>query len=146
MRSIGKSKDLRRFVIYSIYAWGIPLLFTLMLYLIEFHSDFPDEWKPQFGKRKSWFDGKLIVDWLSVCIQISTGIFLMKSFFFPADNSRSAYLTFFVLPIGCHIASNAVLFILTAIYCSKVKGNINKMEREADKDKIQKRFSKEKTK
>lgn len=43
-------------------------------------------------------------------------------------------MIFFLLPIGLHIFTNAILFVLTAIHCSKIKSEISRMQCSKDDD------------
>merc|ERR1740128_1413470 len=46
-----------RFVVYSIYAWGVPTLIVLIGQILDNSPDLPDYIvKPNFGKPRCWFE------------------------------------------------------------------------------------------
>lgn len=57
-------------------------------------------------------------------------------------------MLYFLLPMGLHVITNSVLFTLTAMHCSKVKGEIHRMQKinESDLGRIKKRFIADKAK
>lgn len=63
-------------------------------------------------------------------------------------NKWPVRIIYFLVPIGLHIATNTVLFTLTAMHCSKVKGEIHKMQKQNEQDvgRIKKRFIADKAK
>lgn len=46
-----------RFNISLAYAWGLPLLLTLIQYIIKNRPELPDQWKTPFGIDETWFNG-----------------------------------------------------------------------------------------
>lgn len=38
------------------------------------------------------------------------------------------HLIFFLLPVGIQISINIVLFVITAVYCNRVKAEIRRMQ------------------
>lgn len=55
-------------------------------------------------------------------------------FFSPSDEDRLSHILFFLFPIGLHIFINAILFVLTAIHCNKIKNEIHRMQCSKDND------------
>lgn len=51
-----------------------------------------------------------------------------------SDEDWRGHFIFFLFPIGLHILTNAILFILTAIHCNKIKAEINQMQCSKDND------------
>lgn len=54
-----KGKDLKRFVYYSIYAWGFPCLLTIFTFMMDSYNIIDKKYKPNIGKTSCWF-GKFI--------------------------------------------------------------------------------------
>lgn len=63
-------------------------------------------------------------------------------------NQWPARIVYFLVPIALHIITNSVLFTLTALHCSKIKGEIHRMKKinESDIGRIKKRFIADKAK
>ncbi|CAH0585607.1 unnamed protein product [Chrysodeixis includens] len=58
--SMNKRREKKRFLLYGLYAWGMPLVLTSLTAAMQF-SDLPDHIiKPGLGNRRCWF-----ADWLS---------------------------------------------------------------------------------
>lgn len=56
--STNKRRDNRRFLLYGLYAWGVPLILTGLTAAMQF-SDLPNHIiKPGFGSKRCWFFGK----------------------------------------------------------------------------------------
>lgn len=49
-------------------------------------------------------------------------------FFHLLGENWRGHFIFFLFPMGLHILTNAILFILTAIHCNKIKSEINRMQ------------------
>jgi hypothetical protein len=47
---------------------------------------------------------------------------------------------FFLLPVGIQITVNVVLFIITAIYCNRVKSEIHRMQMMDNREQKRKRY------
>ncbi|GFS83563.1 g-protein coupled receptor Mth2 [Nephila pilipes] len=48
-------KQIRRFIVYSLFAWGTPMFLACILALAEFTDLFPLQYRPAFGKVRCWF-------------------------------------------------------------------------------------------
>lgn len=72
--------------------------------------------------------------------------FILLLISYAERKSNVAFFTYFVLPINCHIFANSVLFILTAVYCSKVKAAIDNIKTDTEKENIKKSFFKKRSK
>ncbi|CAL1291307.1 unnamed protein product [Larinioides sclopetarius] len=52
---VSSGKQLQRFVIYSLFSWGMPLSLTGILALAEFTDSFPVIYRPGFASPNCWF-------------------------------------------------------------------------------------------
>ncbi|XP_078049774.1 G-protein coupled receptor Mth [Augochlora pura] len=93
----------KRFLLYSIYAWGFALFITLFCVAGDKLSFLPDNVKPNFGQLRCWF-----------------------------SNNMFGELIFFRLPVAIQLTSNVVFFILTSEHCSKVKAEISRVTDPSD--------------
>lgn len=52
-----RNKDNRRFIYYSIYAWGTPLIWTTITILIDQNKWLPNKWSPTMAVygNQCWF-------------------------------------------------------------------------------------------
>ncbi|KAG5676842.1 hypothetical protein PVAND_006649 [Polypedilum vanderplanki] len=98
--SIRRTKEMKKFVYYSAYAWGVPFIMTIFTYMIDFYKVLPAKLQPNIGKSKCWFE----------------------------EQSSPGHMIFFLFPIGIQISMNFILFILTAIHCNRIKAEIHRMQ------------------
>ncbi|XP_041979059.1 G-protein coupled receptor Mth2-like [Aricia agestis] len=71
--SSNRKKDIRHFLYYGIYAWGVPLILTTITAVMQFHEDIPDYIiTPGFGHRRCWF-----IDWVSEMLYFFGPVFLL---------------------------------------------------------------------
>ncbi|GLH02122.1 G-protein coupled receptor Mth2 [Gryllus bimaculatus] len=92
MRGSVKEREHKKFIIYSLYCWGSPLIMLIICMVMDLHPDIPDSYiKPGFGELKCWFKSNL-------------GNFI-----------------YFSGPIAILIICNIILFILTAVKIQQVK-------------------------
>lgn len=96
---MSKDKENRRFLFYSLYAWGVPLVLSLIIFVVDFFQLFDKLYLPNFGESTCWFSQNTI-----------------------------GHIIYFMVPVGALVVSNFVLFILTAKQCNKVKKEIFKMQ------------------
>ncbi|XP_054276577.1 G-protein coupled receptor Mth2-like [Macrosteles quadrilineatus] len=76
----------KKFLYYSLYAWGVPMFIVGVSIAMDMIPGVPDTWiKPQFGKKKCWF----------------------------ADDR--GLLLYFYLPIAAVVVTNVVTFVSAAI-------------------------------
>lgn len=55
-RGSRRAVERRRFIMYSLYAWGAPLMLTAFCALMQFLPDIPKHHVlPHFGEKKCWF-------------------------------------------------------------------------------------------
>ncbi|CAL7944198.1 unnamed protein product [Xylocopa violacea] len=81
-----KQRERKKFVIYSIYAWGCASLLTTVCIAMQFFPDIPEYFiKPEFGSQSCWFD---------------------------TDKAKAIY---FYGPMGVTVFCNICLFISTAL-------------------------------
>ncbi|XP_020714444.1 G-protein coupled receptor Mth2 isoform X2 [Ceratitis capitata] len=92
-RGINRFQEKKRFLIYSLYAWGIPVPFLVFTWYAQEVADIPDYFKPGIGGGEyCWLD--------------------MRTW--------SAMIYFFG-PIVLIIMANSVMFVLTAMKIHKVQ-------------------------
>lgn len=53
-----KQKEAKKFIKYSVYAWGCPLLISITTYTMDEIFSSSNFIRPQFGYNKCWFDSK----------------------------------------------------------------------------------------
>ncbi|XP_063973107.1 G-protein coupled receptor Mth2-like isoform X3 [Diachasmimorpha longicaudata] len=81
-----KQRERKKFIIYSLYAWGSASLITGVCLIMDFVPSIPDSFiKPRFGETRCWF---------------------------PDEISKAVY---FYGPMGVTVVCNIVLFISTAL-------------------------------
>lgn len=49
----------RKFMYYSLYGWGVPLIWILFTLFAEIHKPFPDDWNPVVAVNACFLDGRL---------------------------------------------------------------------------------------
>ncbi|XP_055301320.1 G-protein coupled receptor Mth2 isoform X2 [Sitodiplosis mosellana] len=91
----------RKFFYYSAYAWLFPLVWILFTLYAEQKRPLPDKWNPNIGE--------------NTC-------------FFTDDVNWRTHFLFFLMPAGVHVIANCILFVITAINCSRVKSDIHRMQ------------------
>ncbi|GFS84084.1 g-protein coupled receptor Mth2 [Nephila pilipes] len=77
---VASGKQLKRFIVYSLFTWVTPLLFVSILVLAELTDFFPLQYRPAFAKPRCWF------------------------------KRRRALMVFFAAPLFLIMFSNLVLF------------------------------------
>ncbi|XP_066155954.1 G-protein coupled receptor Mth2-like [Euwallacea fornicatus] len=100
-RTIGsaqKKKDLKKFFLYFIYGWGLPLFHSLLILIFDTVKVLPESIQPHVG--------------------------IFKCFLENRNYSRTI---FFLIPQLTFQMINIGLFIKTIVYCIKVKNEIRKM-------------------
>lgn len=56
--TLGKKQEKIRLRVYKIYAWGFPLLITIIAAIMDNLPDSQNLLRPRFGEKKCWFVGK----------------------------------------------------------------------------------------
>ncbi len=121
-RGMRKTKELRRFLLYSLYAWGVPTILTAITFSVDYWHIVPDIWSPKFIlENNCWFTRKSI-------IYSHERIKFDMTISFTLGANWQGHFIFFLLPIGLHAFTNVVLFVLTAIHCNKIKSEITRMQ------------------
>lgn len=69
MRAHGS--DRKRFFFYSLYASGVPIIFTLIVYVIDSTEFVPLRFRPQIGEKRCWIIESKTVEAIYVYIPIS---------------------------------------------------------------------------
>ncbi|XP_050550540.1 probable G-protein coupled receptor Mth-like 4 isoform X1 [Spodoptera frugiperda] len=110
------SSEVRRFLWYSLYAWGITILFTVVMFILDKYpvSDYLDA---NMGKGYCWFGSS------------------------PNSQQDWPHYIFFVIPMGLEISINFVLWVLTARYCAKVKSDMQRFQVGSVDNSVKKRFT-----
>lgn len=93
-----KRRELRRFLLYSAYAWINPTIIVVLAGIADHVDILPANLRPGIGAESCWFKN------------VSNGLFL-----------------FFTAPIGILLTVNLIFFILTARHCAKVKSDLDKV-------------------
>ncbi|XP_046680952.1 G-protein coupled receptor Mth2-like isoform X4 [Homalodisca vitripennis] len=85
LRGSVKEREHKKFILYSLYAWGCPLVIFVITLVIELVPSIPKSFiKPQFGVDKCWF------------------------------KTSEALVLYFYLPIGVLVLLNIAMFVTTA--------------------------------
>ncbi|CAD7086434.1 unnamed protein product [Hermetia illucens] len=112
-RGLDSFRDSHRFLLYSVYAWGVPSIFTTITLCIDYFKLVSDYFHPNIGEGRCWF----------------------------SQTSSPPHLLFFLTPIGILILTNSVLFVLTLRHCNRVKREIFRMQSSSsEKKSLKKRF------
>ncbi|XP_039302754.1 G-protein coupled receptor Mth2 isoform X1 [Solenopsis invicta] len=78
-------QEKKKFIMYSIYAWGIPLIINIICAIMDYVDGIPKNWKPQICTKKFWFGENL------------------------------AKTIYFYIPMSATIISNICFFIATIV-------------------------------
>ncbi|XP_053959112.1 uncharacterized protein LOC128863790 isoform X2 [Anastrepha ludens] len=109
-----QTNETGRFLLYSLYGWGLPTLMTVITVSLAKSDLLSENLRPNFKQGRCWF---------------TYGTF------------ASANLLFFSGPIGVLSLINFVLFLLTLRYCNRVKREIFRMQSSnAEKPVLRRRF------
>ncbi|XP_068085479.1 probable G-protein coupled receptor Mth-like 1 isoform X2 [Anabrus simplex] len=104
LRGSVKEREHKKFIIYSLYSWGCPLIMLAVAMVMDLHPDISDDYiKPKFGDQKCWF-----------------------------DQNKSA-LYYFVGPIAFLLVCNIALFLFTAIRIRQLKNETKILQRKDSK-------------
>ncbi|KAG5889457.1 hypothetical protein JTB14_016437 [Gonioctena quinquepunctata] len=108
-----RTKELKRFILYSLHGWGSPLAITILLSLFHY------------------------VDVLPLTLEIKMGVTKCTM---EKGNGNYAEILFRTVPLTIIQVLNLVLFFKTVAYCLKVKADIKKMNQTALNIKKKKKF------
>ncbi|KAF7275369.1 hypothetical protein GWI33_011820 [Rhynchophorus ferrugineus] len=100
-----RRKDLKKYLLYCLYGWGLPLVYLLLIILVERLEILPNTIHPYIG--------------IHYCI---------------IENRNYGRLLFSHVPQLIFQISNTILFIKTIIYCIRVKNEINKMNHSSNRN------------
>lgn len=109
-RGFAKKNEVKKFLLYCVYAHGLPLVITAVALFVDLYEDIPLVYKPKIGYTSCWFD-------------LSKGP--------PLE-----YTIFFITPVGALIGCNVVLFALTLRNCLKIRREIQRMQQVDSKKKL----------
>ncbi|XP_041978751.1 probable G-protein coupled receptor Mth-like 3, partial [Aricia agestis] len=109
------SSERKRFLWYSLYAWGVTVLLTTTMYLLD---RYPVSYvlDANIGHGACWF-GTLQ----------------------NTDTDWPHYI-FFVVPLGLVTCTNFVLWLLTARHCAQVKSEVHRLQAGSVGDRAKRRF------
>ncbi|XP_065360937.1 G-protein coupled receptor Mth2-like isoform X2 [Calliphora vicina] len=92
-RGINRFQEKKRFAMYSVYSWGIPIIFLIGTWFIQERVDIPYDWKPGIGGGEyCWIN---MLTWSG--------------------------LVYFFAPIIGIIVANIIMFVMTAMKIHKVQ-------------------------
>ncbi|KAM3959026.1 uncharacterized protein ACR2FA_006865 [Aphomia sociella] len=115
-RTMQKAKSQRRkFLWYSIYAWGVAVILTLVTFLLDrypvtFYLD------SNIGNGRCWFEAV------------------------QNDKSDWPHYILFVAPMGIVTCTNFILWVLTARHCARVKAEMHRLQAGSVGDRAKRRF------
>uniref|UniRef100_A0A8D8TNT9 G-protein coupled receptor Mth n=2 Tax=Cacopsylla melanoneura TaxID=428564 RepID=A0A8D8TNT9_9HEMI len=93
---------LKKFILYSVYGWGLPALITLIMFMAQHYPDwFQEHNRPNFGVENCWFE---------------------------APSKNLSFWIFHIVPLTTFIAINIILFSFTAYHCTNTKNQIQRMK------------------
>lgn len=119
-----KGKQNKRFLLYSLYGWGLPTVITAVTVTLTKSDVLSEKFRPNFGHGRCWFTCKFHISHL-ISVEINPSIVYLV---IPDESAGSANLLFFSGPVGVLFLINLVLFILTLRYCNRVKREIFRMQ------------------
>ncbi|XP_075162185.1 G-protein coupled receptor Mth2-like isoform X1 [Haematobia irritans] len=91
-RGINRSLEKKRFIMYSLYSWGIPVVFLMVTWYMQEYTDIAEELKPGIGVEHCWIN----------------------------MNTWAGFIYFFI-PIMFIIVANVIMFVMTAMKIHKVQ-------------------------
>lgn len=128
-----KSKQ-RRFLLYSIYGWGAPLLWIIFTLIVEKYKPFPSNWNPTVTVNTCFFNSMCFHEYLqwhsirslSLLLKYMFNNFrsiqLEKSFFiFPDASWDSCYTEWSNFLVYCHsLQSNQTRYSSNAVHWRRI--------------------------
>lgn len=71
-----KGQELVRLRIYEVYAWGMPIIITIVAAILDNLPETPTEkfLRPRFGENKCWFYGEFFYDLFFVSLTAKRNI------------------------------------------------------------------------
>ncbi|KAF5288084.1 hypothetical protein FQR65_LT12134 [Abscondita terminalis] len=119
-----KQKENKRFILYSAYAWGVPLLLVIIVTSLTHSESIPiDAWyNPGIGEGRCWFRCKSYL--------FLRNRKLLWHLFFSAEIGS---LLYFFGPVTVIIVSNMVLFCITALKIKQTQKDTEMLTRQDSK-------------
>lgn len=71
MRGRGGNAERKRFINYCLYAFGVPLLFTLTLAIMDNSGWVKEEYRPNMGLERCWMKNDRLTEFLYIYLPIS---------------------------------------------------------------------------
>lgn len=72
----GRGSERKRFLFYCLYAFGVPVLVTGFVWLLDFVTFIPEEYQPLMGVKRCWIQTSRLVEAIYVYIPISVIIII----------------------------------------------------------------------
>lgn len=117
-----KFTDRKQFLLFSVYAWGVPLFLLILTHILD-ASSIPYEWKPGVGTETCFLKGnKTMLEYHLIFNASGLSIFIL---FFFLVSTISSFFVFWNLPLIIIFGGNIMFFILTALKIFRVKQEIN---------------------
>ncbi|KAJ8958954.1 hypothetical protein NQ318_019725 [Aromia moschata] len=107
-----RRRDFKRFIWYSTYGWGFPLVLTLIPLIFHYADVLPMPIRVKVAETKCLIE---------------------------RDDENYAEILFYITPLAVMQCANLVFFVKTVTYCLRVKGDIQKMK-SADLQKKKNKF------
>lgn len=105
-----------RFLLYSLYAWGVAVVLTVIVTIVDMSLDSEDEeqilWMPGVALFNCWVKSKIYQ------LSFATVRILSKSFLLHTAHDWSAAL-YFHGPMALQILFNIVMFLLTVSFAKR---------------------------
>lgn len=68
----GRSSERKRFILFSIYAFGVLVIILVITLLMDFTDLILKEFRPQFGQERCWIKNDRVLEGIFVYAPIST--------------------------------------------------------------------------
>lgn len=113
----------KSFIWYMIYAWGLSLLLTCAVFVLNTSEFLPDEFRPSIGTEKCFFDGKNYH--FILLMRSSPWHFLLRLI---SEKHKKAQFVFYYLPLLISAIVNAIFFFVTAFKIRSTQNDLNKIK------------------
>lgn len=69
---MGRSKGIKKFLFFSLYGFGVPLIIILITLLVDFTELISKKYRPEFGRENCWIKTDKLVQGIYVYFPICT--------------------------------------------------------------------------
>lgn len=90
-----KTKEFKQFIFYSIYAWGVPFLITIITFLVEFYDIVPETFRPNIGEKSCWFNREYKKYLFKILLNVQAPVFRKQFSWSFGVLSASCWITNF---------------------------------------------------